>query len=64
MEGKEPQNWSNFSKRNDMNRNEPETVKLFKGLMKRSHAKEIKDCGDGLDDGMIAFTENLMRHGL
>lgn len=47
-----------------MNRNEPETVKLFKGLMKRSHAKEIKDCGDGLDDGMIAFTENLMRHGL
>lgn len=48
----------------DMTRNEQETVELLKEPVTSARSKKIKDRGNRLDDGMVAFTENFMRSGL
>lgn len=46
---------------NNTIQNEHETVEVFNKPMMRAHAKEIKDRGDELRDGLRAFMENFIR---
>lgn len=47
-----------------MTQDEQKTAELLKRPVTRACVKELKDHGDGLDDGAIAFVENFMRDGL
>lgn len=47
----------------DITRDEQETIQLFKELETRTRTKKIKDCANGLNDGVVAMMENLMKYG-